>query len=191
MQIKHCLQAFNALIAFALAAMPTFVAAHPLPECKTGYVEWERRGLDEIVANSPTIFLATAEEFVPDQTRPGFDGYYVLLSTGVELKGGGQGKVVVYGQAPYQIPPQHYFDLSAHHKQMVEAFRQSGRIERGGVGSYTQIGTHWPIAPRLVLGYQYLVLLGTDSRLSFEPINDLLQDEWRKLVTQLALGGRR
>lgn len=178
------------LALFALALAPGAAAAHPSTPCETGFVEWEGRPLDQIVANSHTIFLATVEDFVPDDTRPGFDGYYVLSSTGTELKGGAQGYVRVYGMAPYQVPPQNYFDLTEQHNQMVERYRESHSTQLGGIGSYTVLGEYCPIAPRFVIGYRYLALLGTDSLLSFEPIHNSVHDGWLRLVTQLALEQR-
>ena len=187
MPSTHPLSAFITLASLAIAALPIAAVAHPATSCETGYVEWEGRSPEEIVAKSHTIFLATVAEFVPDDTRPGYDGYYVLVSTGVELKGGGQGKVTVYGKAPYQVPPQNYFDLTAKHNQMVERYRQSGSAQLGGIANYTEFGRHCPVAPRFVIGYQYLALLGTDSLLSFEPIHDTVGDLWLRLVRQLAL----
>lgn len=191
MPSTHPLSALITLASLAIAAMPSAVAAHPSTPCETGFVEWEGRSPEEIVAKSHTIFLATVDEFVPDDTRPGYDGYYVLFSTGTELKGGGQGKVTVYGNAPYQVPPQSYFDLTDHHNRMVESYRQSRSASLGGMAYYNEFGTHCPVAPRFVIGYRYLALLGTDSLLSFEPIHDSVHDGWLRLVTQIALDQRR
>jgi len=187
----HPLSALITLTSLAIAAIPIAAAAHPATLCETGFIEWEGRSPEEIVAKSHAIFLATVAEFVPDDTRPGYDGYYVLVSTGVELKGGGQGKVAIYGKAPYQGPPQNYFDLTAKHNQMVGRYRQSRSEWLGGIANYTELGKHCPVAPRFVIGYQYLALLGTDSPLSFEPIHDTVDDQWLRLVRQIALDERR
>lgn len=184
MQSKHLLWAIASVTAFIhVAATPA--AARSIPPCKTGYVEWERRPVSEIVAKSHTIFLATAVEFIPDDSRKGYDGYYVLSSTGTELKGGPQGKVIVYGLTPYAVPPQLYFDLSVRHDEIANAYRKFGQTGPGGISWITEIGTHCPVAPRFVIGYNYLAMLGTDSRLSFEPIHSSHNDAWLRLVRNI------
>ncbi|WP_156522838.1 hypothetical protein [Erythrobacter neustonensis] len=185
MQIRHLLWAIAPLLACIQVAATPAAAARSISTCKTGYVEWERRPVNEVVAKSHTIFLATATEFIPDNSREGYDGYYVLSSTGTELKGGPQGRVVVYGSTPYPIPPQLYFELGVRHSEIANAHRQFGQTGPGGIGEVTAIGTHCPVAPRFVIGYTYLALLGTESRLSFEPIHSPRNDEWFQLVTEL------
>ena len=190
MHPKHLLWAIASLTAFIhVAAKPA--AARSIPTCKSGYVEWERRPVSEIVAKSHTIFLATAVEFIPDDSRKGYDGYYVLSSTGTELKGGPQGKVIVYGLTPYAVPPQLYFDLSVRHDEIANAYRKFGQTGPGGMSWITEIGTHCPVAPRFVIGYNYLAMLGTDSRLSFEPIHSSYNDAWLRLVRNIVESEQR
>lgn len=161
------------------------MAMRSLSPCKTGYIEWEDRPLSELVKGSHTIFLATAYDFVPDESREGFDGYYRMVSTGTELKGGAQGVVKVYGQQPYPYPPQSYFDVSSRHQKIADQQRASNKpTPPGGLTGYTVNGTYCPLSPRFVMGYTYLVLLGTESRMSFEPIHATADDAWYLIVRQ-------
>lgn len=185
MQLKHILWAIVPLMAAIQVAATSAATANPITTCKTGYVDWEFRPVSEIVANSHTIFLATASEFVPDNSHDGFDGYYIMYSTGTELKGGAQGPLKIYGRYPYDYPPQHYFEIRERHEEIAEAYRSFKQSGPGGISEITKMGTYCPLAPRLVLGYTYLVLIGTDSRLSFEPIHTPRNDAWFNLVRQI------
>ena len=161
----------------------TSVSSRPVDPCETGYVEWEDATLTELVAGSDTIFVATAREFVPDTSIEGFDGYYLMLSTGSELKGSPRGLAKIYGQEPYPYPPQIYFDIPHRHQELADRHREFGQISLpGGIADAAKIGTHCPLAPRLLIGYDYLVMLGTDSRLSFEPVHATRNDAWFLLV---------
>ncbi|MEM6475814.1 MAG: hypothetical protein AAF687_06575 [Pseudomonadota bacterium] len=163
-------------------------ALRSLNPCKTGYVEWSRQPLSKIVEESHTIVLATAGEFVPDTSRPGFEGYYTLNSTGVVVKGRPKGPIKVYGQAPYDYPPQFYFDIEWRHKEIVANHKAHNQVSTpGGVAGTTNVDNHCPLAPSFVRGYSYLVMLGTDSRLSFEPIHAsrARDDAWFALVQEM------
>lgn len=169
------------LAGFGLSCTP--VSSRPVDPCETGYVEWEDATLTELVEGSDTIFLATAHEFVPDTSVEGFDGYYLMLSTGSELKGFPRGLAKIYGQEPYSYPPQIYFDIPNRHQELADRHREFGQISLpGGIADAAKIGTHCPLAPRFVIGYRYLIMLGTESQLSFEPIHAARNDAWFLLV---------
>jgi hypothetical protein len=170
------------LLALASCTDPA-LATRPQTSCQTGYVEWQDRPFSDLIAGSRAIFLATAQEFVPDTSVEGFDGYYLVSSTGTEIKGGAQGLVKIYGQVPYPYPPQIYFDIPNRHQELADRHREFGQTSLpGGISGVTNIGTHCPLAPRFVIGYQYLIMLGTESPLSFEPIHAARSDAWFLLV---------
>ena len=170
-----------ALASLGLSCTPAL--SSPLNPCETGYVEWEDATLIELIQGSDTVLKATAYEFVPDTSREGFDGYYLMSSTGIELKGRPRGYTKIYGQKPYPYPPQIYFDIPNRHEQLANRHREFGQISLpGGIAGATKIGTHCPLAPQFVIGYDYLVMLGTESRLSFEPIHSSGSDAWFLLV---------
>ena len=175
------------LLALCALAEPAH-ALRSLNPCKTGYVEWSRQPLSKIVEGSHTIVLATVGEFVADTSRPGFEGYYTLYSTGVEVKGRPSGPIKVYGQAPYDYPPQIYFDIEWRHNQIAANHKAHNQVTiPGGIAGTTNIDNHCPLAPKFVLGYRYLVMLGTESRLSFEPIHSgrARDDSWFALVQEM------
>ncbi|MEP0190384.1 MAG: hypothetical protein ABJE00_08235 [Erythrobacter sp.] len=153
-----------------------------LSKCKTGHVEWENSSVEEIVDASEKIFLGTVSTFVIDSSNSNFDGYYEIQSTGTELKGGPTYSVKVYGQKPYEYLPQSYLHIEDTHREISE------RDWLGGTGTtdIVKIGEHCPLNPRFVLGYRYLVMLGTDSRMSFEPVYSTRKNHWFKLVQSAA-----
>jgi hypothetical protein len=134
------------------------------------------------VNGSHTIFLATASSFVPDTSKKGYDGYYILASTGTELKGGPQSQQIVFGKAPYAYPPQSYFRVGERHSEI------DPEAVYGGLTDIIAQGTHCPLLPQFVLGYRYLVLLGTDSSMSFEPIHAPRNDAWYLAVRKVIEG---
>lgn len=163
-------------------------ALRSLSPCKTGYVEWDERPLAEIVEASDVIFLGRVDEFVKDDSRNGYDGYYLVGSAlGVDMKGKTQGRVKIYGSAPYPYPPQSYFQVDQKHASLNEDTVYWGR--GGETGIWTERkngvlieGSHCPLLPRFVIGYDYLMMFGTESRMSFEPIHSIMTDNWYKLV---------
>lgn len=177
------IRSFGAVALASLGLSCTPALSSPSNPCETGYVEWDDATLSELVHGSDMIFLARAYEFVPDTSRMGFDGYYLMSSTGTELKGFPRGNTKIYGQEPYAYPPQIYFDIPNRHQQLADRHREFGQISLpGGIAGATNIGKHCPLAPRFVIGYDYLVMLGTESRLSFEPIHSGASDPWFALV---------
>lgn len=163
---------WHGLFAFVLAASTAPCAAHSLGSCETGYPEWEDRPLSEIIDASQTIYLGVPYAFVPDSSKVGYEGYYLVSSTGTELKGGAQSDRKIYGDAPFAYPPQHYFNVERYHKEM------NLKNISGGLTDFFVDGSHCRLLPKFVIGYTYLIILGTESRMSFEPILDNRSDQW-------------
>lgn len=159
-------------------------AFHPIDECQAGYVAWEGRPLRDLVEHSSDIYLATAKTFTPDSSKEGFDGYYTFESTGTELKGGGQGIRKIYGRSPYEYPPQSYFSIDRNHQVLnIDSIY-------GGETFYIQDGDYCHLMPRFVIGYRYLIFIGIESRMSFEPIHSTTQDAWMSAVIKATVKSR-
>lgn len=174
---------FLLCLAFVICADPAQALRAQNP-CKTGYVEWEDRPLSEIVRASDLIYMGTPVEFVKDDSQSGFDGYYLVAhANGIDLKGRVHGMKKVYGAAPYAYPPQDYFRVDELHSSFDENTTFWGR---GGIGIRLRYeGSHCPLLPRFVIGYDYLMMFGTESRMSFEPIHSITTDNWYRLVENM------
>lgn len=160
-----------------LAAITVFSCLHSttysrsLSECRTGYIEWIGKPVREITEASHTIALVNVVGFVQDSQPDGEDGYYILSDI-IVLKGDPKNNNKIYGFRPFDQIPQEYFNTERNHN----------RIDRQGAYH----GNAWLIekgskcrpVPKFVIGYNYLILLGTESKMSFEPIHSVIHDKW-------------
>lgn len=154
----------------ALIGHPPMVHSRSVNPCRS---EWWNKPVSEIVNASDTIYMEVPIAFVPDASRTGHAGYYLISSTGTELKGGAQSVRRIYGQEPFSYIPQHYFTVDQRHSEISEDAIGDG---------FTGTNENCALSPRFVIGYRYLIMLGTESTMSFEPIHDSKNDRWFKLI---------
>jgi hypothetical protein len=123
--------------------------------------------------------LASAEEFVTDGSNPPYDGYYVF-APGEELKGHYQRQIKVWGSEPYERIPQFYIDITEMH-----GIQDTNRLYGGTTGIIeTKNGCF--LNPRFSIGWEYLLILGVNSEMAFEPVHSPTLDEWYKSVKTAA-----
>lgn len=159
----------------ACASLPA--SADSKQNCSEIFFANRGASVNELVGQSDTILLATAEEFNLDNSNPPFDGYYTFISSGTVLKGDRfLSKARVWGSSPFQTIPQNYMDITAQHgAQDMEALY-------GGLTGIIETEDGCYFSPRFMMGWNYLLLLGVDSAMAYEPIHSPNLDEWYQAV---------
>ncbi len=159
----------------ASASLPA--SADSKPNCSKSFFDNRGASVNELVGQSNTIMLASAEEFTLDNSNPPFDGYYTFMSSGTVLKGDRfLSKVKVWGSSPFQAIPQNYIDITAQHG----ALDMKGLY--GGLTGIIETEDRCYFSPRFLIGWNYLLLLGVDSAMAYEPIHSPSMDEWYQAV---------
>jgi hypothetical protein len=163
------------VLVLALSLGHTQAFAKSISSCKTGYTEWIGKPVADLAAASHTIALVNVAGFVADPQANGKDGYYVL-SPQIILKGKPDNVYKIYGFSPFDQIPQSYFNIEWNHNRPDRE-----KIYRGEAEILEKNGECHPV-PKFIIGYNYLILLGTNSKMSFEPINSVENDNWYRDV---------
>ena len=107
------------------------------------------------------------------------DSYQYNLILITDLKSGAENSLItITGRAPEKIPPQIYFAIVDQHSKI-----RPETPALFGISSMEKLkkGDHCRIAPSFVIGYEYLILGGVDTRISYEPIHSS-DDAWYLMV---------
>lgn len=132
---------------------------------------YQGASLETLVDHADAVVLAAAASYEPQVREDGLEGVYEFIIHW-SLKGDPDTPLRMAGLGPPDAIPQHYLDLTEQHAQFdsdtVFSFRQT-LIENG---------RDCDAATSFVLGYDYLIFVGLDSFVSFEPIHSPRQDAW-------------
>lgn len=140
------------------------------------------KSMAEIVAASSSISMATVVDFLSDNSKPPFKGYY-KLSTDGEIKGPlWQGHIKIWGDEPYARIPQYYIDLTARHKDI-----NLNQVYSGLTGFALLENGNCILYPRFMVGYRYLVLVDVKHSIAYEPIHSTNIDKWYQSVYEESL----
>lgn len=158
------------------------VAAGPSP-CQEAAAKWRFRSVEDMVRSAEGIALVTATTFTYSESSLGFEGYYQFEMVG-ELSGEFAHDTKVYGGAPFETMPQSYIDITEVHDRLD--------VKRltGGMTGFAERNGDCTVSPQFYLGYNYLIFLGVDSQMAFEPINSPQLDRWFQAVLELVTGDR-
>lgn len=164
---------FSHLGAICLLLVPSCAAARSLPECQYD------RSLDtveQLVEASRGVYLVTVADF-EESDDPEFGTYRANVITTIH----GEPKSVLRmrGYKPPASPPQYHFDLTEHHSEF-SADNLNANFGRGLI--FEKSGGECHIFPDFVSGFNYLVFLGVNHELAFEPINSIAKDKWLQMV---------
>ncbi|MEC8926133.1 MAG: hypothetical protein VYD07_09480 [Pseudomonadota bacterium] len=137
----------------------------------------ENRGISsaQIYQKSQTIFLGKVASYTIEKGHSLFPGFY-MVDVLDEIKGVKLGTYKVWGERPFEYLPQHYIDITKSHNNMnFEALY-------GGTTGIVETDKECFIKPKLMVDYNYLILLGIQSELAFEPINSTQFDLFYKKI---------
>ena len=168
-----------------LAISSVVIGEVALPDsrpCRLGGAdEWEMRSLDEMVEAADVVAFVRVADFTQDDSVSGFDGYYEfdLIS---DLMGELPIDFKLYGSEPYSSLPQAYIDVTAVHNH-IDLDRMTG-----GLTGYLEQDGRCKLLPKFHIGFNYIAILGVQSRLAFEPIHSPHLDNWFISIRQIVLG---
>ena len=139
---------------------------------------WSRT-LPEMVSASEQIVLAQAYSFEPQERSDGLDGVYTMAVL-AELKGGPASGIRIAGLAPHDFLPQSYIDVTARHNAFA-----AGEVPFGFT-SIIEGDTSCRLAPKFMLGYNYLIFIDLEHHAGQQPVHSPQLDQWfRSVVTEI------
>lgn len=108
------------------------------------------------------------------------ESYQYRMVSQRDLKSGSStSTITITGLAPENIPPQIYFTINNRHSKVrpeTPTLFGISSIEKLAEGDICEI------APTFVIGYEYLILGGLNTRISYEPIHSPDDDAWYQMV---------
>lgn len=156
---------------------------HKNRTCFSG-LEDQGKSVKELVEKASIISYMEAVSFEEDDSVAPFDGYY-QLGVRWELKPNAVMGFRVLGLRPHKNFPQYFFDLTQRH-ELINVNKVTG-----GFTGTVIIDGKCTLAPRFVLGYNYLVFVGIESRMAFEPVHSPDLDKWALAVKEAAMEDHR
>lgn len=147
-------------------------SARSLSECR---FDRSIQTLDQLIESATGVYLVEAEAFEP--ARDAEFGTYTLKV--ISARKGNEKRVEIVGRAPPLEVPQYYFDATLRHSRYkIEDLNANfGRFVE-----YQKLGSSCTTYPDFVISYRYLLFIGIDHELAFEPINSTLEDKWFQAV---------
>lgn len=159
--------------AVCLSLIPSAAISRSLPECS---YDRSLASVEQLVEASTGVYLVTVSRF-EFSTDNRFGTYQAnVIST---LRGEQKHVLSLRGYKPPSVVPQYYFDLTEHHSGF-DPDNLNANFGRGLI--FEKNEDECRIFPDFVEGYSYLVFLGVNHELSFEPINSLTADRWYLMV---------
>ncbi len=133
--------------------------------------------LSDLISTANVVALVKATSFTENSSQSSYTGYYQFQSVSTVLGLFNPDKKI-WGDVPYKEIPQQYIDITPTHNAI-----DFGNLYGEGM---TEIVVddkgNCNLMPRFKIGWNYLVLIGVDSTLAFEPINSPHLDQWFKKV---------
>jgi hypothetical protein len=161
--------------AICLLLVPSVSASRSLPECR---YDRSLSTVEALVESSTGVYLITVAGFEASEETE-FGTYRAnVVST---IYGEQKQVLTLRGFAPPPVPNQYYFDLTEHHSN----FRSDNLNANFGRGLiFEKAEGRCQIFPDFIEGYNYLVFLGVNHELAFEPINSITSDKWLQMVKE-------
>lgn len=155
--------------------------------CEGEFYDNRNESLAALMKKSDYVVFGRVEKFEYDE-----DSIYIGEKSGTytlilqdEFYGEIPDKIKFHGREPYTTIPQFYFDITEQHSFI--------NFERaGGLGTTSYAFTHDEkcfAAPKLIVGYAYLVFGNLNSDIAYEPINSANIDPLFREVRRLSLEG--
>ena len=108
-----------------------------------------------------------------------FPGFYTLVVQD-EIKNATKAEYKIWGLPPHENIPQYFFDLTLVHNNLnFDALY-------GGTTGIIEIENSCVLAPRMIEHWNYLVFLGVESELAFEPIHSPQFDLFFKKINRIS-----
>ena len=174
-----------ALAAFLVLSIP---ASASFP-CQEFYSRQPELTLDELLVEAEFVgmYMAKSAKRTEQLIDGGFDYFYeyemIQMS---QLKGRPKLSFKAIGLPPFEQIPQHYLAMLEHHSLIsVDNVTEYGLSQPARNNS----GGDCFFAPRMVVGYTYLVIGGVDSQVSYEMIPNKAVDDWYKMVRNALMDG--
>lgn len=179
--------AYRFALIFACLASVSMTAAsaqqHRPVSCDRSLPPFTYQGasLQSLVSDADAVIYARAVSFRADERSDGLDGEYEFQLHWA-LKGSPSRPITLAALRPYETVPQHYLDLTETHE----------RFDPESVYSFSQTVVEGrrdcEASARFLIGFDYLIFLGLDSFVSFEPVHSPRLDAWY-LAVESVTGG--